>query len=393
MVKAMICLIGDQTIPNLMGVKKFRPEKIFLLHTRESRFIPLVQNMTEYFTQLIPGCRIETVEVDASNDDETRGRCRMIIRECGPENTLINVTGGTKLMAFGALQAGHETGTRMIYVDTRQDRFLQIGDTQVSFPGGCSLPTLTTADFLGVGGIKVSRDFTEEAVLLRNRLEPLAHKVFARINEWSITMTYLQEAAKKHYDPVSLRFCAPGIIRLNARKVFECDEGILSDYADAGLIRDLCAEKGSVSFQFCGKTEHDLVMKKGILAECLVFYAVRRFGGNDDVRIGLEYVWGTDPNHGIKNEIDVLVARRGRLYCFECKSGGTEKIQATDLSKLNEQAERIGGVFVNKVFVINGHRKIGGELAKRAVEEGIKILKITDLHKDYVGTLTDIFSE
>lgn len=183
MVKAMICLVGDQTIPNLMGVKKFRPENIFLLHTRESRFLPLVQNMAEYFTQLIPGCRIETVEVDASNDDETRGRCRWIIRECGPENTIINVTGGTKLMAFGALQAGYETGTRMIYVDTRQNRFLQIGDTRVSFPGGFGLPKLTTADFLGIGGIKVSRDFTEEAILLRSRLEPLAQKVFARISE------------------------------------------------------------------------------------------------------------------------------------------------------------------------------------------------------------------
>lgn len=208
-----------------------------------------------------------------------------------------------------------------------------------------------------------------------------------------MTMSYLQEAVKKYYDPITLRFCAPDVMSLNAYKVFECDEGILREYEDAGLIRDLCCKKGSVSFEFCGKMEHDLVMKKGILAECFVFYAVKRFGGNDDVRIGLEYLWGSGLNHGIKNEIDVLVSRGGRLYCFECKSGGIEKIQAADLSKLNDKAEKIGGVFVNKVFVVNGHQKIGREIAKRAVEGRINILRITDLHKDYIKALKDIFSE
>lgn len=378
MTKAMISLVGDQVVPNLMGVVKFAPEHIFLMHTGAPRFLPLVENMKAYFGKLMPTAEISAIVVSATSPEEVREKCRSIAGAYGAANTLVNATGGTKLMAFGALQAGYEADISVFYVDTAQGKIISIGNASLDIKDEGSLPKLTVYDFLGAGGIRILDDATEEAMQLRDKLEVLAENVLGQFERWTETMKYLSEAGKTGYDAEVLNFSGPLKVKSASRQIIECRFDILAEYAKLGFIHDLKITANNICFSYPNKESHDLVRNKGKLLELLVFYKIKSMGGNDDVRTGVRYHWGNSNSPEMNNEIDVLVSRASRLYCIECKSG-VHNAKSSELSQLKDKAAKIGGVFAQKVFVLNDLYGTRTGLEIRAQENDIAVIKISQL--------------
>lgn len=179
----------------------------------------------------------------ANDPNLTRIRCLEICRRLGEKNIVINATCGTKLMAFGAFQAGIEVGSPVIYVDTEQGKFLNLNKVEANFSGGPGLPPLNVDDFLGVYGARITEEKTQEAVEEQERLYPLARFMVDRHK----ARTELQEFFDVIKDRLAdnLDYNGSLVIRKEG-KVLKCNLEAISAYKKAGLIaiygllREMC---------------------------------------------------------------------------------------------------------------------------------------------------------
>ena len=123
--KLMISLVGFATPPVVLSVLAQRPEKLYLLFTRESmRFRhQLIKQIKKYWNDAP-----EPVPRNVNGSDPvcTYRAIREIWsescgNEMGPEDVALDITGGKKTMTGGAFAAACVLGFRIWYVDSEYD--------------------------------------------------------------------------------------------------------------------------------------------------------------------------------------------------------------------------------------------------------------------------------
>jgi len=121
--RPMILLAGEQAAPNLLPVRQFRPLRVLLLHTD----LPRSRQTAENVQSLLAEYKVELVPVDAYDPYSIFEALTTRIVEM--PDSLVNVTGGTKPMSFGALLGALHTQIMPFYVRSQQSR------TEVDFYG------------------------------------------------------------------------------------------------------------------------------------------------------------------------------------------------------------------------------------------------------------------
>lgn len=121
---ALIQLISDQAMPNLLPALALAPHRLFHLTTARSR--PVAERITE--TCKRAGLKLESEERLLSpmpSLAEARRGVEYLARlatDAGLQPVL-NFTGGTKLMSIGAHEGARQLGIPSLYVDTQEQRF------------------------------------------------------------------------------------------------------------------------------------------------------------------------------------------------------------------------------------------------------------------------------
>lgn len=116
----MILLVGEQPIPNLLPVLHERPDEVLLVHTDRTR------EQSERLGKLLEThrCRSESLFVPAFDIAQIRAQLGERLAEKGwrgPE-TLFNLTGGTKTMAFAAYELAVRLRSDFLYLQTEGER-------------------------------------------------------------------------------------------------------------------------------------------------------------------------------------------------------------------------------------------------------------------------------
>jgi len=131
---ALIQLISEQTMPNLLPVLRLRPARLIHLTT------PRTESRSSWIANAARSAGIDTtVETHALSAmptvGETKEKVAHLIETARDENLtpVLNFTGGTKLMSLGAFVAAlHPARIDSFYVDT-QDRVFIDGQTGSGF--------------------------------------------------------------------------------------------------------------------------------------------------------------------------------------------------------------------------------------------------------------------
>lgn len=380
----MIALVSEQAIPNLMAAVKLKPSSIHLLFTQDLKIQKTYKNLKSYLNTRIPGIRVYEHLVDAKEPDSTHQVIKSILSETKEMDHVINVTGGTKLMALGAYQAGIEGHCGIIYVDTAQNKFLNLGSFTADFPGGPSLPRLKVDDFIGLYGAQIKHEKTSQGYSNLNCYKPLVESLISDPKSWEETLNYFNVAKGRYLHNYTLAFKGSKKITGPNRKKFRCFPSILYAYKKAKMIKDLTIHQAEISFKFMSPKAQDFILRKGTPLELFTFYKILELTNVDDLRLDVEYLWGgyIGEKADIKNEIDVMVSAGSRLVCFSCKSGA---FTTADLIEIDAHAQRLGGVFAGKVLVLGTQLLHSSNLRSRAKEMGIKIIDIEDIKRDAYG--------
>jgi len=113
----MICLVGEQPLPNLLPVRYEEPEHVVLAYTQSTR------EVSDRLEKVLRGeALVYPLEVLPFNIPAIRSALEEFIAGRGWKSAqlVFNLTGGTKAMAFAAYSLAEEWRSRFIYLESEE---------------------------------------------------------------------------------------------------------------------------------------------------------------------------------------------------------------------------------------------------------------------------------
>jgi len=175
MEEVMICLVGEQPLPNLLPVRYDEPKHVVLAYTKSTEQVSNRLKRVFHGEALVYPLEVLPFDIPAIRhvlEDSIKGR------GWKPEQIVFNLTGGTKAMAFAAYSLAEAWRSRFIYLEGEaatsrlyRYRFDQVGaalpDSQDIIPGVITLDNyflVHLGDYIVRGAAKTEGGRFEEAI-------------------------------------------------------------------------------------------------------------------------------------------------------------------------------------------------------------------------------------
>ncbi|MFN3481122.1 MAG: Card1-like endonuclease domain-containing protein [Thermodesulfovibrionales bacterium] len=360
-----VCLVSDQPIPNLTTVLQFKPEMVILLKTKEmdekARLLEDVLKKKNYVVQA------ETIE--AYDINNVINVSESLINKCKGCDVSLNITGGTKIGTLGTFQAFYTSGKAIYYVDTKDNKILQISPEQKEIPIEVSI---SIADYLAVYGFQIS-DYVKDDGYIFRRKELTKYLANTVINNPHL-IPAINSALHSYNENTPL----PITVKLPYDKKLLA----LLSLLDGVTVRD----KNQVIIN-----DHDsLKYLKGIWFEEYV-YMIAKALNPDEMRLNVKGRWITRGQHSPKNEFDVMIAKGNRLFLISCKTANPDRVENDSdegvgkefLYELDSLGDRALGLFGKRMLVSS--RPVNDP----AVRERAKIFKVELIDGKNILTLKE----
>jgi len=120
-------LVGEQTLPNLLAALAVRPARIVQIRSRGTAFNAPTTRLKSGLSTLLPQCEFHTLELAMEQPLPSDISTALTALAPAWQPTLLNLTGGTKLMSIGAHTWATAASCPSLYVDTTTGRFLSAG--------------------------------------------------------------------------------------------------------------------------------------------------------------------------------------------------------------------------------------------------------------------------
>lgn len=358
---ALIQLVSEQTMPNVLAALALEPAHITLLHT--PRTSPQAGWINDALRRAGLVFEVELKALSPAPDvNETGARVRTACEEATSAGLapLVNITGGTKLMSIGAFAATIGPGWPALYVDTEHQRFLQVGNHVLPAPLRDGWAALTraekrlTVDVVaaahGCEHVSPGEDpspYVELAEHLRTHLadESRCHLVFSRIPSRGSPADLLAVLKQPLPDlPAAVTRLAVAAGLLETRSGAHFIHCPTRPVLEAATHKHLpLAERFAAA--------RPLQFVQGFLAggwwENSVWHAARQSGRFRDLRWSVRF--GTATDH---LEEDLVAVSGLNLAVFSCKRGGERERLTRAFEEFVGAAQRLGGHFAEKFFCV-----------------------------------------
>lgn len=364
MSETMICLVSDQAAPNLQAglARNLAIGSIVLVAS--DRMMDQASRLKSVFMEHGKKCRIEHLN-DPYDARALLALFDKLLKSEDRGSLIVNVTGGTKLMALAAASVARDHKVRCLYVQQNNGKAQWLDSNK---PPEDLDAHLSCHDMLAAYGFQVvSRSKFEPGDVARSLADRLA--IQATRNKALIcnlnTVTHVNKKPK-HRD----RRTEPFDISQTIGEIRE----IFTDAAAAPLVEQVT--ETHVSFRsdyarsfFCGEW-----------LEFAVENALRRLSGKyglNDIQRGVNV--RTDAAD-VENELDVIFIRAGMLHVVECKTakfGGSSGPKAGDLIYKLADQRKYGGLTTKRLLV--SHHSLDTHAHKRADGAAIHVISGAEL--------------
>jgi hypothetical protein len=397
---ALIQLISEQTMQNLVPVLALKPAKVFHLATPKT---------TARSVNVLEGARQAGATVEAEHirltempsiPETSRAVLRAIESARAEEMTpVVNFTGGTKLMSIGAYEAAIREQVISLYVDTDRQQFLDghsgpklnmvLGDDFSFTSLHQSLTVNAIAVAHGRQRVTGGRNWRPYMSLARHLLQSAADETSTweaihgyggvcphgreprRAGDW---LSLLDRPLRLPPRVGELALEA-GLLRRDGAKL------LLPDTTRPKLQELAAAERPATTDYFGAVRQLQFVLAflSGAWWEVAVLEAAHRSGQFRDLRWSVnvgERLGGFDP------EEDIVGVDGVQIAFFSCKRGGARARLVPLLDELDNRARSLGGHFTRRFLAVfqTPFGQNAAKLQKRAKElNGIQIITPQDL--------------
>ena len=372
----VIALVGDQAAPLLLLAAAMEEEfEIHIISTAERREkAEYVKEALEDFSKV----RGRYIHEAAYND---MGRISSLAAELigDGQGWVVDITGGTKLMALGLFSAARNSKATIVYVDTAGKTILNVTEPtqQQVFCQGFHQPISYKTIFKAYGKWAQEEESIAEEAVMRSLLDYIS----ANVRRWSefwqwysgLQQNRSQQAKRS---PLPAKYLSDG------------NKQVLTFLQKLGW---MCIEerKGQQVFYPCEDKVADY-LRRGSWLEDLVHYKLCRQFGEVRKNISIFVPKSQLPTEEAEgwykeNEVDVLVNENGRLVFIECKAGqGKSAIGsiANELPKIENVPTKSAGYFAKSAIVVAFSReKLSQEFAEKARRAKIQVFCVEEIGK------------
>ena len=313
----LIQLVGKQTIPNMLPVLMLKPDAVYNIFTSDTEACGKI--LTRWVKRRFKG-KVQAMMQKLREGNlyaATRRLCQKLEANHPGDQLVYNMTGGTKLMALAAYQAGVRSDSPVLYVDFGSAKDYESMLYWVHGEGSAY-----------VKGVMGTRPFERPGIvdILEVGSQPLDHK---SIQDWH-AMVPAAKAVQKHAD--KYHTAGPGSDLKKLRRVVASDAALARSFKAAGC-----------EFRTDGGAEklNDIFLTGGWW-EVLTADYLERTGNYREVLCSVKTTISAECNDVA--EVDVLATDGMTLTSVSCK----RHIKSPD-SEINKHAARsmkLGGVNV-----------------------------------------------
>lgn len=326
--KIHICLVSAQAAPNLLPAldPTLKPNQVVLLVS--SKMQTVADALSSVLKEL--GIKIHLVPIANEHDYSSIEQTLLDVAAAHEGNEiLLNLTGGTKLMALVAQSVASEAGWRSFYVDVDTDTVTWLDRENPPQQLG---EQLRLRHYLRAYGFELPEAPSRPQIGRAQR--ELTQTLISQIGSLETPITQLNWLAQQAEDRRHLS-SAMNQQQQDSRSL----EALLRHFADAGVLH---VERDSIVF--ADEAARDFA--KGGWLEHHVYDRVAIATGPLNIRdkaINL-----TVASRGVVNELDIALMARNRLFVIECKTARMDRPEAPKandtLFKLAEVCRRVGGL-------------------------------------------------
>ncbi len=373
-----VCIATGQNLPNLIAALQLEARRVLILETPEMR------ESAAWLRNALSGRGIacERVPLDDTTPQTLEAGAEAIAERLDGQAVVLNVTGGTKLMALALterlrlLDTGAANALHVLYVETAKDRLDWLK------PGAAMEPmrdVLTLPDILVAYGYRIKsdasrgpwHDIAAGREGLTQRLGDKADKLagfFGAINDRA-----RRALAGEQFEPAQRLPWTPHGLEAETLDLAEHLGIVTRDKGPGIAFADVAAAE-----YFGGRWLEEYAMLK-----------LRRTFDDAHWAAGLVAETARDKT---ENEFDALAVHRNRLLMIECKTArlGRDRDKDSDyLYKLAQLARRVGGILARPLFL--SAREIDDEMRLRARENGVDVLAASEIRHlpDYLRKWRD----
>ena len=340
--KIIVSLVSRQTMPNYIGARILNPEIMVYLFTNQEK------TAFEYLIRVL-SIPYENHLIDAYDPEGVQKIINDLFQKHASYEILLNLTGGTKIMALSAFNIFRKHSKISFYVNTADNEILWFLTESIKRTpiGECvDIPT-----YLKLYGQNI---YAED--------KPKYPKLSEQIGEnYAAYRSLLSEFREINLNKEH-RIKTP----LSQRQ-----RALLTKIGSLGIFRyDL--KRHTILVQ---DTEVLKYLKGDWLEEYV--YGVLKQSDCADIRFRVRLEWN-DRENTWKNEFDVVAIFKNKLYIFECKSG---KLNQNDIHKLESLRELVGGTY-GRGFLIYSTFNEKENIPERLKDfKEIDVVPITELKK------------
>lgn len=345
--KAQLILVGGRPLPNMITILHEKPDIIVAITSKDAKHE--VSFLKAAINALLEGKEheIDTPEVDAFEVDEIKEACENAVKQHKNVKWLFNITGATTIMGIGAYEVAkaHQENVRWWYLNTADTSIVtHSGKEKKEDLYDISVEQYLTATYCRTEGKYIA----DEKTLQEQTWLPFAQRLgknpdlAAHLKNITVKIQQINQS-RSEQDKIAGRQRNPN----RSQEPYELSGltssslSLLQNAAECGIVSNL-----SLNGDLCKFTLTPLQFQflDGTWLEVYVYQSIKAFVKSSDIDWG-KYIY---IKNGKKQELDVVVTFKGKLFLIECKTGSDAFSQKT-FQALDSIANPVGGNFVTKI--------------------------------------------
>lgn len=343
MKKILFHLVSGQNLPNLIAAKIINPDENLFLCTNQSI------RQFEVFKRIFPNSK--SLIIDAWDYDKIKFQIKDFLDNHSNDETILNFTGGTKIMSLAAFELFKEQKKECYYINTENNEYINFkgdGNTINKFPIEVKL---TISEILDIN----------------NQQFELGQ------SELNTSYNQLKEIISKNYKIQTKLLSVASEFQKN-KEVYEkkITEGNLKGSQiifknKKSYIKLILNNNELITLEEEGRNLLEFIFGKWFEYDCLDSLIKLNFF--DEIRPHINIIRKTAKKGDKlidKNEIDIFGIKGIYTYIFECKAGN---IKAEAVDKLVAIKETYVGRYSSLIFITKFPLDINNTAHKNVLEK------------------------
>jgi len=375
-IKILINQVDKNNEFNILATRRFNPKEVIFIYKKDDE--SFLKSLKNYYKTYLPNVSFKEFMVIEGDIKELN---RII--SYNNKETLVNLTGGSRINSLGMLDICKNKAIRSVYIDIK-NKCLYLFDNKVEIIKE-EFEDMELDKIIKASGGEVINDSTKlsskkDLILLTKGIYKnleIWHRYKQKLYDYNVFIHYAEE---------------PQIIKINLELLSKEERDILRKVLiylkEIGGI-EYSNEKNNIKVFFKNEYLKSFIFKSGTWLEVATNNIINEIKEIDEVRSGVMFLWN-DKSKVVRNELDVVAVKDSIVICISCKD--SDKYNENALNELDVYSNKIGGKNVYKILVAT-KEPIKPSVKDRAKEMGISIIIFDGKEEKFKNQIKEVISK